>query len=94
MFFSVSSLLLISFYAIFSFYGEIPAFINAIQEDLNVTGQLYATRFIGNILISYYHCYLILGAFILNSIGLLVSEYFVDKRYIEEHNILPLHKSV
>lgn len=89
--FSVFYLMLISFFIIFSFCIEIPAFINALQEDLAENNMLYATTFVSNIVVSSYQYYFILGAFILHSIGLLVSEYFVDKQYIEEHNILPLH---
>ncbi|MCC8406929.1 MAG: hypothetical protein LN546_02480 [Rickettsia endosymbiont of Ecitomorpha arachnoides] len=92
--FAIFSLLLISFYVIFSFTGEIPAFIKEVEEELRKNDMVYATKFVSDILISYYQYYLILGAFILHSIGLLVSKYFVDKQYIEEHNILPLHKSV
>lgn len=85
------SISLISFYLLFSLYTEIPAFIKAIEEDLDKIDLLYSSKFISDVLVSNYQRYLILGAFILHSIGLLVSEYFVDKQYIEEHNILPLH---
>lgn len=71
-----------------AFTSEFPEINNSAQEELKKYNIACGIKFFIDILYSKLFIKYLLIAYIFHFIGHLVSEYFVDKKCIEEHNIL------
>ncbi|MCC8467538.1 MAG: hypothetical protein LN589_02285 [Rickettsia endosymbiont of Eriopis connexa] len=76
------------------FLSGLPHFNKALKEDLLETNLIDDFEFYKTLVLTPYKFKLLLLTYIFHFIAHLTCKYFVDKQYIEEHNILPLHKSV